>query len=247
MAKGSMTTNSTVDVIDKTLTISGAPADAAAAGEALDKKANKDVILDDEGNVIFYSKSAVDELLAGKLDLTGGTMTGMLLGKLDADVSAIEFTKTVTGDNMIRFRNTATGADVGIGIGGLGTGIGIWDFKQEQWIINGILDEKSIFIGGTYCAGFVVASGSNYVRFGDGTQICWEIGAYVDGYITETNRRVNFPVAFSSNPAIVAASNANVGNTTVLVGWESTTGFTIGETSGNLRGNTNWIAIGRWK
>lgn len=93
----------------------------------------------------------------------------------------------------------------------------------------------------------VVASGDGYVRFADGTQICWEIGCYVDGYITETNRRVNFPVAFASNPAVVAASNANIGNTTVIVGWESTTGFTIGETSGNLRGNTNWIAIGRWK
>lgn len=93
----------------------------------------------------------------------------------------------------------------------------------------------------------VVASGDKYIRFADGTQICWEIGCYVDGYITETNRRVNFPVAFASTPAVFAASNANIGNTTVIVGWESTTGFTIGETSGNLRGNTNWIAIGRWK
>lgn len=40
MAIGSMTTNSTVDVIDKTLTVSGAPADAAAVGEALNEKAN---------------------------------------------------------------------------------------------------------------------------------------------------------------------------------------------------------------
>lgn len=38
MAIGSMTTNSTVNMIDKTLTVSGAPADAAATGEALDKK-----------------------------------------------------------------------------------------------------------------------------------------------------------------------------------------------------------------
>lgn len=141
MAIGSMTTNNTVDMIDKTLSIENAPADAKATGDAL----------------------------AGKLDLHG------------------------TADNG------------------------------------------------------VVASGDNYVRFGDGTQICWEIGCYVDGYVTETNRRVNFPVAFASIPAVVATSNANIGNTTVIVGWESTTGFTIGETSGNLRGNTNWIAIGRWK
>lgn len=169
MAIGSMTTNSTVDMIDKTLTIENAPADAKATGDALANKADKDVILDEDGNVIFYSKAAVDELLAGKLGLHEAADNG------------------------------------------------------------------------------VVASGDGYVRFGDGTQICWEIGCYVDGYITETNRRVNFPVAFASTPAVVAASNANIGNTTVIVGWESTTGFTIGETSGNLRGNTNWIAIGRWK
>lgn len=37
MAIGSMTTNSTVDIIDKTLTVSGAPADAAATGAAIAK------------------------------------------------------------------------------------------------------------------------------------------------------------------------------------------------------------------
>ena len=64
---------------DKTLTIENAPADAKATGDALTKKADKNVILDEDGNVIFYSKAAVDELLAGKLDLTGGTMTGSLI------------------------------------------------------------------------------------------------------------------------------------------------------------------------
>lgn len=93
----------------------------------------------------------------------------------------------------------------------------------------------------------VVASGDGYARFGCGTQICWESGSYVDGYATETNRRVNFPVAFAANPAVIATSNANIGNTTVIVGWESTTGFSIGAADKNARGNTSWIAIGRWK
>lgn len=37
MAKGSMTTNSTVDVIDKTLSIDGAPADAAAVRKLIEE------------------------------------------------------------------------------------------------------------------------------------------------------------------------------------------------------------------
>lgn len=52
-----MTTNSTVDVIDKTFSIEGAPADAKAVG---------DIILDrtkETPQPIFYSKAEVDKLL----------------------------------------------------------------------------------------------------------------------------------------------------------------------------------------
>lgn len=57
MAIGSMTTNSTVDMIDKTLTTENAPADAKAVG---------DIILDrtkETPQPIFYSKAEVDKLL----------------------------------------------------------------------------------------------------------------------------------------------------------------------------------------
>ena len=55
---------------DKTLSIENAPADAKAVGEALDKKANKDNVLDPDGNAIFYSKAEVEakikEILAAQ-------------------------------------------------------------------------------------------------------------------------------------------------------------------------------------
>lgn len=55
---------------DKTLKVEDAPADAAATGAALDKKANKDNVLDPDGNAIFYSKAEVEakikEILAAQ-------------------------------------------------------------------------------------------------------------------------------------------------------------------------------------
>lgn len=55
---------------DKTLRVEDAPADAAATGAALDKKANKDSVLDPAGNAIFYSKAEVEarikEILAAQ-------------------------------------------------------------------------------------------------------------------------------------------------------------------------------------
>lgn len=55
---------------DKTLSIENAPADAKATGDALDKKANKDIVLDPDGNAIFYSKAETEakikEILAAQ-------------------------------------------------------------------------------------------------------------------------------------------------------------------------------------
>lgn len=55
---------------DKTLRVEDAPADAAATGAALEKKANKDIVLDPDGNAIFYSKAEVEakikEILAAQ-------------------------------------------------------------------------------------------------------------------------------------------------------------------------------------
>lgn len=153
--------------VDKTLTKENFAADAKAVGDALAGKADKSIVQDESGNVIFYSKAAVDELLAGKLGLHD------------------------TADNG------------------------------------------------------VVASGSNYVRFGDGTQICWGT-AIVNGQVSETNVRVSYPLAFVDTPSVVAGSNWNIGNTPVCIGWEDSTSFSIGIGQPGT-GISRWLAIGRWK
>lgn len=93
------------------------------------------------------------------------------------------------------------------------------------------------------------ASGVNYVRFNEGTQICWDRVTPAN-VITSTEKYVSFPVPFAGNAKVLTCSNANMGGTPVQVGWESTTGFTIGGGWNNIgagSGDTSWIAIGRWK
>lgn len=208
MAIGSMTTNSTVDVIDKTLAIPGAPADAAATGAALNKKVNKDVILDPEGNVLFYSKAAVDELLAGKLDLTGGTMTGELgfISGSGGDNGSIlpgdEDAANVPGGPL---NNLVIRSWWGVSFT---TDCPNFPYTGKTAVSidcrNGII--KAPRFEGAADNG-VVASGSDYVRFGDGTQICWALikTPQLTSLQYGIPKRVTFPVAFANTDYGIAS------------------------------------------
>ena len=86
-------------------------------------------------------------------------------------------------------------------------------------------------------ASAVAASGSNWVRFSDGTQICWG---------TNYSGRVSFPVSFANTNYTPVGSlevqypnNYNFGLEDV-----STTGMRINTSGGNVR--VHWIAFGRW-
>ena len=89
--------------------------------------------------------------------------------------------------------------------------------------------------------------GDTWIRFGNGIQICWG-RVNVNGAITATNVKVNFPQPFSALPSVLSCDNANAGtNASIRVGWESTVSFTIGTRAGeSSTGATNWIAIGYW-
>lgn len=86
-------------------------------------------------------------------------------------------------------------------------------------------------------ASAVAASGSNWVRFSDGTQICWG---------TNYSGRVSFPVSFANANYTPVGSldvqypnNYNFGLEDV-----STTGMRINTSGGNVK--VHWIAFGRW-
>ena len=86
-------------------------------------------------------------------------------------------------------------------------------------------------------ASAVAASGSNWVRFSDGTQICWG---------TNYSGMVSFPVSFANTnytPVgsldVLYPNNYNFGLEDI-----STTGMRINTSGGNVK--VHWIAFGRW-
>lgn len=86
-------------------------------------------------------------------------------------------------------------------------------------------------------ASAVAASGSNWVRFSDGTQICWG---------TNYSGRVSFPVSFANtNYTPVGSLDVQYPNN-YNFGFEdvSTTGMRINTSGGNVK--VHWIAFGRW-
>lgn len=86
----------------------------------------------------------------------------------------------------------------------------------------------------------VTASGSNYVRFGDGTQICWG-----QQDIANSGTTITYAVAFSSIPAVVISGTEDIDDV-FFVRNITTTNF-VADKRGWFSGNNTWIAIGRWK
>ena len=92
----------------------------------------------------------------------------------------------------------------------------------------------------------VVASGANYVRLGNGTQICW---GYTNKITAGTIFTATFPVPFANNSAAVTINryqspqNANVKGNANICSIEATKFLAVLEDGIN----STWIAIGRWK
>lgn len=127
--------------------------------------------------------------------------------------------------------------------------------RYYQYELVGTSDGALTWTGGDYSSSgeIEIVDSSNfsdytsYIRYSSGLQICW---GYVslNGPITATNKRITFPVAFTTKPAILTTHNANAGDTPIGVGWESTTAFSIGTVNNSSSTSiTSWIAIGAWK
>jgi hypothetical protein len=126
----------------------------------------------------------------------------------------------------------------------------------KQWGLVGTSDGSLTWTGGNYSSlGHIeivdsssLSSSIGYIRYSSGLQICWGGPVQLNGQVTDTNKRVTFPVAFSAVPSILTTNSANVGNHPVAFGWESKTAFSIGTMDkNNSTGHTSWVAIGPWK
>ena len=104
-----------------------------------------------------------------------------------------------------------------------------------------------------------ITSGSNYIKFPDGTLICWGLPYFTYGDQVYTDRKtVTFPVSFAGDPAIsvtvylAPASDTYKRFPGVNLVDQNTRNFsfTVGDNSGAKSGSymyAYWIAIGRWK
>lgn len=220
MATGQVNNGTSLQT-DSTLAIEGTAADAKATGDALNNK----------------------------LSLTGGTMSG-----------GLGFAGAITNGSIY------TGNDSANAPGGALNNVVI----QSWWGVSFTSDCKYGAYGGknqtavgidcregiVKAARFegpadngIATSGADYIRFNDGTQICWGWATPASN-ISSTDKRVEFPVAFASPARVFTTMNANMGGVPVQVGWEGSTGFTIGcgwNNIGSGGGGTSWFAIGRWK
>lgn len=87
----------------------------------------------------------------------------------------------------------------------------------------------------------VETSGSNYIRFKCGVQICWKANVAIDAY----GSTYTFQAAFSAIPAITAIGCQDLDDV-FFIRNITKTNF-IGDKKGYLNGNVSWISVGVWK
>ena len=116
--------------------------------------------------------------------------------------------------------------------------------KWSDWATVAYLTDK--VAGANHADNGVTASGKTgagiyYVRFGNGTQMCW-------GFYNESDHAgsTSFPVAFNNSQYSLSLTITVSSNNAPYITGRSTTGFSYAR-HGTAFNNIQWIAIGTWK
>lgn len=172
----------------------------------------------------------------------GTIITSATIGNQTVNTAKCANYLNFTAGNEINFNGTPSDNTIYVGY----RNTSIKEYRFNNGAGNGGLASitAAAFNGKATSAGSadngVTASGYNYVRFGDGTQICWgqqDIG--------NAGTTITFAVAFSSIPAVVNSGTEDIDDV-FFVRNITTTNF-VADKIGWFNGNNTWIAIGRWK
>lgn len=148
-------------------------------------------------------------------------------------------------DVMILFERSDTGASIDIGVGAGGTNMGIYDRSGNRWLIHTNASTHKVYITGTEVAGWVASSGSNYIRFTNGTQMCWG-STNVQGLSATAKFAQSFKnTSYSVN---ITGAYGNVAETYWTTSDHKTNQFDIDASKiAVFERQINWFAIGVWK
>ena len=188
-----------------------------------------------------------DNRIATRLPLTGGTMNGdiTLNGSALKNIDDVSYTDIYGGTSSdggayIRLRGKDSSSSAG------------------NFVIRAYDGTNSVFLVGTPAGSLqwknkeverVNASGTDYIRYESGLQICWGTvsarGSAYDGVVT-------YPVPFISNPnfqGTLGNLSNNPTNYTIQTKSATATGISVGVGNGSTwsSGLVRWLAIGLWK
>ena len=136
---------------------------------------------------------------------------------------------------------------------------GLYEPGMSQWVLRVDSTNNPTFsgtaanassLGGVAASSYakVEESGSNYIRYGNGLQICWGNGAVSSA---ASGKDIVFPAAFSSAPEVICSPRPTSATSrlyNVVTYPRSASGFTayLNDANGHITGSFSYIAIGKW-
>lgn len=220
----------TTDVIDNLTTTDATKVLSANQGKVLDDK------ISETNQQLSLAKAAITGLQNSVADNTANITTAQSTADTALTTANGAVSKNTEQDASISALQTADGQNVKL------TG--------DQYI-GGVKD----FTGTLKIAGkdavSIEETGEGYIRYSDGTQICY--GYYDNGNTTndKSGVAINFTKPFISAPSLVMTSgktdNTLQYRTTYCNFYSLSTTGALGGWYGNTANYLTWLAIGRWK